>query len=156
MVQGFCFGGRWFLREAMPPSIVDQIHYEIWLFLLFCFCPWVNLVSPGRKEHQRRKMPPSGWPKSKFYGAFSQLMIDVEGATPLWVVSTLGTRFWVGSEKQTDQARRHKLVNTTCPQFLLSSCPAIFLLWIVTYVRNQLFTPLVTFGHGIYHGYGKN
>lgn len=84
-------------------------------------------MSPGRREPQQRKMPPSDWPKSMFYGTFSLLMIDAEGATPLWVVSLLGMRFWVESEKQTDQARRHKLVNTTCPQFLLSSCPATFL-----------------------------
>lgn len=84
-------------------------------------------MSPGMRETQWRIMPPSDWPKSKFYGMFSRLMIDVEGATPLWAVSSLGKRFWVGSEKQTDQARRHKLVNTTCPQFLLSYCPATFL-----------------------------
>lgn len=142
MAQGFCFGGRRFLREALPPFIIEQLHYETCAVLLFCFCPWINLMSPGTRETQQRKMPPSDWPKSKFYGTFSQLMIDVEGATPLWAVSPLGKRFWVGSEKQTGQARRHKLITPLVYSFCL--VPALRLSSVMDcnlYAKSTLYSP---------------
>lgn len=95
-------------------------------------------------------------------GAFSWLVIDVEGPSPLWAVPSLGLGY---TRKQTGWSGKSKLVNSISPRSLLQLLPQVYvsgsclsvLQWTVTQIckSNKPFPPHIDFHHGVYHGNRK-
>jgi len=154
MLHGVCaawwvsVGGKSVCRTLSKESSCYQ-HGSMVTHCTGCFCvsPWHTL------ELSQRKEPPGNASRRSSCKAFSQLVINPGGPSPLWVEPSLGWWSWVLEESKLSKPGEasqsvtslHGLCTSSCFLTCLSSSPDFLWWWTAMWKckLNKPFPPLL-------------